>query len=304
MTPHTPPAQPRYLVISPVRDEANFLQRTIDSMIAQTHRPARWIIVDDGSSDATPEIATQAAREHDWIDLHRRTDRGTRHVGGGVIDAFYDGLSQVTLDDYDFICKLDGDLSFEPTCFEQLIRKFDANPRLGTASGKCWDKTPAGWVPLRTNDDFSLGACKFYRVACFRDIGGFVSEVMWDGIDCHRCRMKGWDARSFDDDALRVYEHRPMGSSHKSIIHGRLRWGRGQYFMGTHPLYALAIACYRLFEHPRIIGGCSILAGYLWAALTHRARYNDPEFRRHLHHWQLARLARWNRPINKPVPSP
>ena len=280
----------KYLVISPVRDEETYLGRTIDSMLAQTVQPADWIIVDDGSSDNTYSIAARAAEAHEWIRTHRRPNRGERKVGGGVVEAFYDGLSLLKLGNYDYVCKLDGDLEFGPTYFERLIEKFQGDEGLGTASGKCWDRIGSRWVQLRTSDHFSMGACKFYRVSCFRDIGGFVAEAMWDGIDCHRCRMRGWKARSFRDDELGLRELRPMGSSQKSIIHGRLRWGRGQYFMGTHWLYALAIAAYRLFERPFIIGGLCILAGYMEAALRRMKRYDDLEFRRHLHRWQLARL--------------
>ena len=259
-------------------------------MVAQTVKPQLWIVVDDGSSDATPAIVSRAAQKHDWIRLHRRADRGVREVGRGVIEAFYDGLNLIDLDHYQYICKLDGDLAFGSTYFERLIEKFEADPRLGTASGKCWDRVGDKWVPLRTSDEFSMGACKFYRVSCYRDIGGFVKEAMWDGIDCHRCRMLGWEARSFHDEELRLWEDRPMGSSHRNVFHGRVRWGRGQYFMGTHWLYALAIVCYRLFERPYLLGGIGILVGYLSGYVRRLKRYEDPEFRRHLHRWQLSRL--------------
>ncbi|UCE58137.1 MAG: glycosyltransferase family 2 protein [Phycisphaerales bacterium] len=278
------------LVVSPVRDEEEYLQRTIDSMVAQTARPALWIIVDDGSSDDTAGIAERAAAEHDWIRVHRRADRGERKVGGGVVAAFNDGKSLVDLEDYEYICKLDGDLEFCPTYFERLFEKFDANPRLGTASGKSWIMVSARLVAERTGDEFSQGQSKLYRVACFHEIGGFVNEVMWDGIDCHRCRMLGWEARSFRDDELRFIHLRTMGSSFKSVFHGRLRWGRGQYFMGTHWLYALAITAYRMSERPFILGGLCILLGYISGYLRRLKRYDDLEFRRYLRRWQLSKL--------------
>jgi len=289
----------RYAVITPVRDEAKYIQSTIDSMVAQTALPKVWIIVDDGSSDETPQVVKRAACQYHWIRLHQRPDRGYRQVGGGVIEAFYDGLSLIDLDAFDYVCKLDGDLKFGATHFERLIGKFEADERLGSASGKCFDWTGRAWIPLRTNDRFSMGACKFYRTTCFRDIGGFVHTVMWDGIDCHRCRMKGWEARSFHDTELSLYELRPMGSSDKSVLEGRLRWGRGQYFMGTHGLYALAIACYRMFERPFVIGGLCILAGFISAWLCRAERYDDPEFRRCLRQWQLSRLFPFHR-ITRP----
>lgn len=280
----------KYVVISPVRNEAEYLPTTIASMVAQTAGPSLWLIVDDGSSDETAAIARAAADEHDWIRVHVRADRGQRRVGGGVVEAFCDGLSQIHLDDYEYVCKLDGDLAFCPTYFEQLFERFEADPRLGTASGKSWLRVRGELIPERTGDDFSQGQSKLYRVACFREIGGFVREVMWDGIDCHRCRMLGWKAKSFSDETLRFIHLRPMGSSFRSIFHGRLRWGRGQYFMGTHPLYALAIAVYRMMERPFVVGGVCILLGYISGFVRRMKRYEDPAFRRHLRRWQLARL--------------
>ncbi len=281
----------RILIVSPVRNEAEYLQRTIDSVVAQTVRPTVWMIVDDGSSDETPRIVETAAAQHPWIRLYRRPDRGVRKVGAGVIDAFCDGLNQFNLGDFDYLCKLDGDLEFGPSYFERLFEQFEADPRLGSGSGKAWIRTGRGrLVPERSGDDFSQGQTKLYRVACFRETGGLVREVMWDGIDCHRCRMLGWRARSFRDPQLRFVHLRPMGSSFRSIYHGRLRWGYGQYYMGTHPLYALAIAGYRMLERPWIIGGLLILAGYVAGYLKAKPQYDDLAFRGHLRCWQLARL--------------
>ena len=282
----------RLLVISPVKDEAQYIDRTIRSMIGQTHRPSLWIIVDDGSSDRTGEIAEAAAKDHPWIRVHRRTPGVARRVGPGVIEAFYDGLSLTELDDYDFICKLDGDLEFEPNYFADCLQRFAQNPRLGTLSGKVFIPERGALIPERNSDDFSMGCAKLYRRECFCEIGGFVREVMWDGIDCHRCRMLGWDAASDPDPRLNILHLRPMGSSHRNIYHGRMRWGRGQYFMGTAPLYMLGIAAYRLFDRPRILGGLCILAGYCEARLRSRPRYDDPEFRRFLHCWQMQELRR------------
>jgi glycosyltransferase involved in cell wall biosynthesis len=285
-----PKPTPRTLVISPVRNEAEYLPRTIDTMVAQTVRPTLWLIVDDGSSDATPQIAARAAAAHEWIRLHRRADRGARKVGGGVVEAFDDGLAQFNLGDVDYVCKLDGDLELPPRYFELLYEQFDANPRLGTASGKSWMRLGGRLVWERSSDEMSQGQTKLYRVACFQDIGGFVREVMWDGIDCHRCRMLGWQAASFRDPELRFIHLRPMGSSFRSIYRGRIRWGYGQHFMGTHPLYALAIAGYRTWERPWVVGGLLILAGYVSGYLRRKPRYGDLEFRRFLRRWQLSRL--------------
>lgn len=293
----------RIVVISPVKDEAQYLQRTINSMLAQTLKPVLWIIVNDGSSDATGAIADEAAASHEWIQVVHRPQQRQRRVGPGVIDAFYDGLSRAESEDYEYLCKLDGDLEFQPRYFETLIERFENNPRLGTASGKCSLVINGKLVEERSGDEFSAGPAKLYRRQCFEEIGGFVHEVMWDGIDCHRCRMCGWEAMSFPDAELRILHLRQMGSSHRSVFHGRLRWGRGQYFMGTHPLYVAGIGAYRMLERPWILGGLCIVAGYCLSWIQRRPRFSHPGFRQHLHRWQLNRLTGGLIPRMQPTPA-
>ncbi len=279
-------------MISPVKDEAAFLPTTIASLVAQTKRPDLWVIVDDGSSDDTGKIAEAAAAEHPWIRVLRRQAGTQRRVGPGVIEAFYAGLDSVPdWKSYDFICKTDGDLEFQPRYFEILLDRFARNPRLGSASGKVFTPNEKGiFEEERIGPGFSFGCAKLYRRTCFEEIGGFVRQVMWDGIDCHRSRMLNWDVVSYDDPELAIKHFRRMGSSFQSIYHGRRRWGRGQYFMGTHPLYILGVFGYRMFEKPYFLGGLNILIGYVHAALTGAPRYDDPEFRQFVRRWQLQEL--------------
>lgn len=286
-------AAPRLLIVTTAKDEAAYIERTIASMAAQTARPTRWIIVNDASRDATGDIAERAAAAHDWISvLHRQPQDATRRVGPGVVEAFYAGLHSVDWQSYDYLCKLDADLQFGPRYFANLFERFERNPKLGTASGKCYIPAGESFVYERTGDDFSHGVAKLYRRACFEQIGGFVPEVMWDAIDCHRCRMLGWEAASYDDPELKIHHLRQMGSSFRSVYHGRRRWGRGLYFMGSHPLYMAAVTAYRLAERPWILGGLCIGWGYLQAWLSGSPRYADAEFRRHLHRWQWDQLRR------------
>jgi biofilm PGA synthesis N-glycosyltransferase PgaC len=282
----------RYLLISPCRDEARYLRRTLDSVAAQSMLPALWIIVDDGSADETPAILADYAGRLPYLRVVRRKDRGGRQVGPGVIEAFYSGLETVNLDDFDYICKLDMDLDLPVRYFELLIERMESSPRVGTTSGKPWFIHPqsGAMVPEVCGDEMSVGMTKFYRVACFKEIGGFVRQVMWDGIDCHRCRMLGWIAESRDLEPIRFVHLRPQGASHKGIWTGRLRAGFGQYFMGTSPLYYLAVAVYRLPSHPAVIGSAAMLWGYVRSWLKGVPRYEDPEFRRFLRRYQHACL--------------
>lgn len=280
----------KILIVSPVRNESEFIGKTLKSMVDQEHRPAKWVIIDDGSSDDTYKIVKEYADKHSWIQLVKKPDRGVRAVGPGVVETFNFGLSTVNIDDYDFVCKLDGDISFLPTYFKSLLKKFRDDPRLGAASGKPYIEVGGKIIPERTNDEMVAGQMNFYRRECFIAIGGFVQQVHWDGIAFHRARMEGWRTHSFDEPDLRFMHLRLMGSSHKSIVTGRLRWGKGQYFLGTHPLYVLAIGVYRALEKPFVIGGMLIVVGYLRSALKREPRYEYPGFRKSLHAWQMERL--------------
>jgi biofilm PGA synthesis N-glycosyltransferase PgaC len=282
----------RYLLISPCRDEAKYLRRTLDSVAAQSTPPALWVVVDDGSTDETHAILEEYASRLPYLRVVRRVDRGSRRVGPGVIEAFYAGLEAVCLDDFDYLCKLDMDLDLPPQYFETLMRRMESNPRIGTTSGKPWFVHPRSGelTPEICGDEMSVGMTKFYRVSCFKEIGGFVREVMWDGIDCHRARMLGWIAESVDLEPIRFLHLRPQGASQKGIWTGRLRAGFGQYFMGTSPLYYTAACVSRAPSHPALVGGVGMAWGYLRSWLKGLPRYEDTEFRRFLRSYQHACL--------------
>lgn len=280
----------RYLLISPCRNESAYMRETLDTVTTQSVLPARWVIVDDGSTDDTPRILSEYAQRFPWIQVVTRKDRGHRAVGPGVIEAFYAGYEAVDPGDYDFLCKLDLDLRLPPRYFEILMQRMYENPLIATCSGKSYIEQDGKLIDENHGDETSLGMTKFYRVACFQAIGGFVREVMWDGIDCHRCRMQGWIACSWNEPELRFVHLRPMGSSQQSIYVGRMRHGFGQYFMGTGFLYILASAVSRVRERPFLLGSIAILWGWLKSALQRKPRYADPEFRRFLRRYQTRAL--------------
>lgn len=277
----------RYCLITPCRDEAAYAQRTLDSVTSQSVPPSLWVIVDDGSTDGTADLLAEYAKKFDYIRVIRREDRGYRKLGGGVIDAFYAGYETIRPADYDYICKLDLDLELPNRYFEILMERMEANPRLGTCSGKPYFANADGeLVSEKCGDENSVGMTKFYRTKCLQQIGGFVRELMWDGIDGHRCRMHGWLAVSWDDKPLRFIHLRPMGTSHNSWWTGRVRHGRGQYFMGTSPVYMVASAIYRMTRPPVFIGGLAMLWGYFRSMAAGRSRYEDLEFRQFLRRYQ------------------
>ena len=268
--------------------------------MGQSELPARWVIVDDGSQDETPRILAEYAARFPWLQVLRRPDRGDRKLGGGVMEAFYTGYDAINPSEFEYLCKLDLDLDLPPRYFELLMDWMEASPRIGTCSGKPYfhpdgigtirEQFPlvdtSELVGEKCGDENSIGAVKFYRTSCFQQIGGFVREVMWDGIDGHRCRQHGWIAISSDHPQLRFIHLRPMGTSHRGWLTGRARHGYGQYFMGTTPLYMLASALSRVGHPPVVLGGLAILYGYFRSMMARLPRYGDAEFRHMLRRYQ------------------
>jgi biofilm PGA synthesis N-glycosyltransferase PgaC len=311
-----PPGR-RYLLVTPCRNESATLRTTLDTTLAQTIRPARWVIVDDGSTDETPAILAEYAARHPLITIVTRKDRGARSVGPGVIEAFYEGLATVDLDDYDYVCKYDADLEMPPRYFERAMERMESDPFLGNVSGKMQERQPDGsLVTFFMGDENAIGAIKFYRAACFRQIGGFVRELAWDGIDGHLCRMHGWVAASIDDPEMRFVHLRPMGSSDKDIVTGRQRWGRGKYFMGSAWYYVLAASVFRMKDRPYVKGGANIFYGYVKSVVDGQHRYDNPRYAKYVRRFELMQLvlgksraarlvnARIRRGTPHPPPSP
>lgn len=295
----------RYVLITPCRNEESHVEATIRTIVGQSVPPTRWIIVDDGSTDRTPQILADAAAEHAFIKVVTRTNRGARSVGPGVIAAFYAGLERLDVEEFDYIGKVDADLEFPAEYFERVMREMEADPKLGNMSGKVYLRLDDGrLVPERMGDENAIGAAKFYRKACFEQVGGFVQHVGWDGIDGHMCRLMGWIARSEDREDLRIIHRRLMGSSQNSVWEGRKRWGRLKYYMGSAPWYMSAIFAYRLAERPYVVGSVAILLGYLEELARQGPRYEYPGFRDALRRFEWLSLTRGKRAAIEVVNAP
>jgi hypothetical protein len=281
----------RYLLVSPCRNEEDYMRRTLDSVVAQTVRPALWIVIDDGSTDATPAILAEYAAAHDWIRVIPKPDRGHRAVGPGVVEAFYFGLDQVEIGDFDYLCKLDLDLDLPPGYFGGLIARMEANPRIGSCSGKPYFKGAGGrMISEKCGDEMSVGMTKFYRTTCFQEIGGFVREVMWDAIDCHKSRQLGWIACSWDDPELRFEHLRPMGTSQQNVFTGRKRHGFGQHYMGSDSLYFIATCIFRMAHPPYVLGGLATMQGFFAAKLKGAPQHDDTDLRAFVRAYQRRAL--------------
>jgi biofilm PGA synthesis N-glycosyltransferase PgaC len=277
----------RYVVITPVRDEEEFVGATIEAVSRQTVRPTEWVIVNDGSTDRTGEIIDQYAVQFPWIHAVHRSNRGFRKSGGGVVEAFYDGYKTLQSHDWDFIVKLDGDLSFAPDYFESCFAYFRSEPKLGIGGGAIFHDL-AGTLTVETNPQFHVrGATKIYRRACWEAIGGLWVAPGWDTIDEVKANMLGWATRSFPD--LPLHHHRLTGTA-DGLLRDRIKHGVACYVSGYHPLFVAAKCVYRLFQKPYFIGSAAIGYGFVKGFLTKTPQVNDDRMIAYLRGQQLRRL--------------
>lgn len=279
--------RPKYAVITPVRDEEDHLRSTAESMVAQTIRPVEWVIVNDGSTDGTAGVIEEYAGRYSWILGVHRENRGFRKSGGGVVDAFNDGLRALTCQDWEFLVKLDGDLAFEPDYFENCLETFQREPRLGVGGGvicyvedgvKRFEPCPAFHV---------RGATKIYRKACWEAIGGFWPAPGWDTIDEVKANMLGWTTRSFPE--LHLVHHRLTGSA-DGPWGGYIKNGRANYISGYHPLYMAAKCLARLRRRKDFRSALALMYGFVTGYLKRIPQVDDPRLIRYLRSQQIGRL--------------
>jgi glycosyltransferase involved in cell wall biosynthesis len=282
-------SESRYIVITPARNEQENIGHTIRSMVAQTCRPAIWVIVNDGSTDNTAAIIDTAAREHAWILAVHRADRGFRKQGGGVVETFYDGFNRVASQPWDYLVKFDADLSFEPDYFERCFRKFDEDPKLGIGGGMISHPVKGVLVSESPGDPaFHVrGATKIYRRACWDQLGGLLQAAGWDTIDELRANMLGWSTRSFPD--VPVQHHRFTGTA-DGAWKNYVKFGLANYITGYHPVF-MALKCLkRVAQRPYLIGAIGLWWGFCRGYLHGVAQVNDPALIRYVRRQQLNKL--------------
>jgi poly-beta-1,6-N-acetyl-D-glucosamine synthase len=277
----------RYAVITPVRDEEKHIEATLECVLRQTVLPAEWMIVDDGSTDQTGAVLDRYAAQYPWIRVLHRPNRGFRKSGGGVMEAFYDGYNTLQRNDWDFIVKLDGDLSFAPEYFEKCFEYFRRDSELGIGGGEIHHDI-SGKLKLEENPRFHVrGATKIYRRACWEAIGGLWPAPGWDTIDEVKANMLGWKTYAFSD--LHLFHHRFTGSE-EGLLRDRVKHGVACYVSGYHPLYVVASCLRRLTQKPYVIGSLGIMYGFLKAHVTRPPRFEDRSYLAYIRDQQLRRL--------------
>lgn len=277
-----------YTLVTPARNEERFIEQTIRSVICQTVRPLKWVIVSDGSTDRTDEIVEHYMPDHQWIELVRLPDRKERHFAGKV-RCFNAGYESVRDLHFDIIGNVDADITFGEDHFEYLLAKFAADSKLGVAGTPFVEGTSSYNFNFTAVEHVS-GACQLFRRECFEQIGGYI-PVKGGGIDwiaVTTARMKGWNTRTFVERAC--HHHRPMGTASVGRLRAALSLGKQDYYLGGHPFWEIFRGCYQMARKPYFLGGLLLLAGYWWAWITRLHRPTSPELIRFHRSEQMKRL--------------
>jgi len=278
-----------YVLITPARNEADFIEHTIQSVVGQTVLPKKWVIVSDGSTDDTDRIVEKYLPGREWLELVRRPVRETRHFAAKV-EAFNAGLERVKGLEFDVIGNIDADISFQPDHFEFLLEKIEACPELGVVGTHYIEGDFHSFRDSYINVEHVNGQCQLFRRRCFEDIGGYV-PIKGGGIDwvaVTTARMKGWKTYSYGERVF--YHHRKMGTAGTSELGARFHYGKKDYFLGGHPLWQLFRGSYQMAKRPYLLGGLALIAGYAWCWASRQPRPVSKELIRFHQGEQLARL--------------
>jgi glycosyltransferase involved in cell wall biosynthesis len=281
------------MLITPARNEAAFIAGTIRSVIAQTLRPQRWIIVSDGSTDRTDSIVADFARTHDWIELLRMPEHRDRQFAAKA-NCFNAGYTRLHGRDFDYVGNLDADITFEPDYFAFLLAQFVALPQLGVAGTPfVEDQAKPGehsYAHGLANREHVSGACQLFRRDCFEAIGGYVpvkgGAIDWIAVTT--ARMQGWQTRTFTGKVC--LHHRPLGTGNNRALLVPFHYGRKAYYVGGHPLWAVLRGAFQMRRPPWVIGGLLFQLGFFWALVTRTPRIVSAELMAFHRAEQLGRL--------------
>jgi GT2 family glycosyltransferase len=278
-----------YVLITPARNEAQFIELTLKSVIAQTVRPLKWVIVSDGSTDGTDGIVMRYAAGHPWIELVRMPERKERHFAGKVL-AFNAGYARMQDLPYQAIGSVDGDASFDAEYFSFLLQKLAEDPKLGLAGTAFRETSKEDYDYRFVSIEHVTGICQLFRRECFEDIGGYVPAKggAIDRIANIAARMKGWKTRTFTEKVY--FHHRQMGTAQQSPLMAKFKDGAKDYAVGSHAVWELFRSVYQMSKRPFVVGGVVLLSGYVWSAIRRVPRPVSRELVEFHRHEQMRRL--------------
>jgi biofilm PGA synthesis N-glycosyltransferase PgaC len=286
-----------YVIVTPAFNEAEYIGKTIDSVLGQSVKPQLWVIVDDGSMDRTADVVKKYASQYQWIHyVYRQKVTGQSYYGSNVY-AIAEGIQHLQNLEYDFLAILDADISLPQDYYETIIRRMEQYEKLGIASGVYENLIHGKLEPVLNDRRSTPKALMVFRNKCYKEIGGFLPMKFGgeDTVACFTARMKGWKVWSFPD--IKVVHHRPTGMGNvKNILTARFKQGICEYHLAMHPLFCLIKSMKRcLKEKPYLIGGFARMAGYMWAALHGQKIIIPPDVIKYIRKDQLDRIANRNR---------
>jgi cellulose synthase/poly-beta-1,6-N-acetylglucosamine synthase-like glycosyltransferase len=284
---------PTYVLITPARNEAKFIEFTLQSMVGQKYHPLKWIIVSDGSTDRTDDIVSKYRANNPWIDLLRMPERAERHFAGKV-HAFNAGYAKAKELNPDVIGNLDADVSIEPDHFQYLLSKFGENPDLGVG-GSPFREGSQQYDYRFSNIENVWGGCQLFRRQCYEAIGGY-TPVKGGGVDhiaVVSARMKGWKTRTFPDKVC--IHHRVMNTAEQSALKAKFKLGVKDYAFGNHPGWELFRTFYQTTKPPVVLGGLALGAGYFWSMVRGKEKSVSPELVAFTRREQMQRLKKFVR---------
>lgn len=281
-----------YVLITPVHNEEEFIEETINSIVSQSILPVKWLIVDDASEDRTPRIIKECQQQYDFIEYFRLERGDVISYYSRRSYVFLAGYEKIKHLEFDFIAALDADIILGPEYYESVLKEFEANPQLGLASGVYLDKVDGKLMKVLIDENHCPGGIHVFRKQCYENVGGYL-PLKYGGDDtCAEitARMEGWQTRSFE--CYKTIHLRPVGTGNgKSIYHARFRQGLTEYGVGSSPLFVFAKLLRRGFlERPFIFGSMARLAGFVSGYLRRERRQIPDTLVKYVRKEQLSRL--------------
>jgi glycosyltransferase involved in cell wall biosynthesis len=285
----SPAKQFTYVLITPARNEASYIEKTIQSVISQTVLPAKWVIVDDGSLDNTAAIVAKYLPAHDWMELVELPKHRDRSFAGKVY-AFNAGMEKVASIPYEVIGNLDADVSFDPDYMEFLMGRFRQDLRLGVAGSIFVEEGYSSETDSFEGQNHVSGQVQLFRRECFEQIGGYTPHraggIDWMAVTT--ARMMGWKTRSFRE--KKFFHYRRLGTAERGVLASLFSYGEKDYYLGGHPVWEICRVAYRAAKKPCIFGAADLGAGYFWAFLRQTKRPVSDELMRFHRKEQMTKL--------------
>jgi len=263
----------RHVVVTPVRDEEEYIADCVSSMINQTIKPKLWIIIDDNSQDGSPGILSILEEDNDWIKVIRPDILGTRERGRRIAKLVNRGIEEIDVE-WDFLSKIDADMILTDDYFERLFSEFILNSKLGISSGNCIVMRGSSEVLEKVSEHHTRGGLKTYRAECYFEIGGIMEINGWDGMDNILARLNGWETKNWPD--ITAIHQRETGS-YFGKVKGNYESGKIAYYLCYYMPYLFGRIMMKCFERPYLIGSMAFLFGFIGETIRFKPRFTDRE---------------------------